>query len=225
MSQQINLYNPRFRKQEKHFSARAMLQALGAIALGLAALYGHALVQTRSAEQSAAELRDRAAAERERLAKLVKGAPQARSSGLEADVARLEAQVKARQQVLAALGTGQLGNAKGFSDFMAAFGRQALPGVWLTGFDIGEAGNELNVRGRVLHPELVPAYLRALNNEPMMRGRRVVELKLAARSAGRMAPGAAPEDRPLEPERFVEFAFAAPLRPGEVAAPAKGATP
>ena len=46
MSQQINLYNPLFLKQEKHFSARTMAQALGIIALALAALYGYAAAET-----------------------------------------------------------------------------------------------------------------------------------------------------------------------------------
>ncbi len=38
--QQINLYRPIFRKQEKKFSALAMLQAGGAIAVGIAIIYG-----------------------------------------------------------------------------------------------------------------------------------------------------------------------------------------
>ena len=50
MSQQINLYNPLFLKREKHFSARTMVQALGIIALGLAALYVYVLVESTKAE-------------------------------------------------------------------------------------------------------------------------------------------------------------------------------
>ena len=42
MSQQINLFNPLFMRKEKYFSARTLLQSLGLIVLGLAALYAYA---------------------------------------------------------------------------------------------------------------------------------------------------------------------------------------
>lgn len=218
MSQQINLYNPLFLKQEKHFSARTMVQALGIIALGLIGLYVYAFIESRANELTAQQYAQQLATQREQLIKLGSQlAAQGKSKALEAEVGRLESEVKARQTTLDALGTGELGNTAGFSGFLAAFGRQAIPEVWLTGIRIGESGNDLMVQGRTLHPELVPTYLRALNDEPVMRGRRVTELKLAAKD------GPAPKGRAVEPERYVEFSFAAPLRPE--APPAKGATP
>ena len=57
MSQQINLFNPLFLRKEKYFSARTMLQALGLIALGIAALYAYALFQTRGLERAARRIR------------------------------------------------------------------------------------------------------------------------------------------------------------------------
>lgn len=211
MSQQINLYNPIFLKKEKYFSARTMLQALGLIAVGLSAFFFYAFLQTRIVEREAAEHRVQLAAQRDQLAKLATEiGGRTRNKALDAEVARTESELKTRQATLQALATGELGNASGFSDFFAAFARQALPGVWLTAFTIGDSGNELVVQGRALNAELVPAYLRALNSEPMMRGRRVTEMKLAAKSIGRAAKG---EDR--TPERFVEFALTAPLRLAE----------
>jgi hypothetical protein len=128
--------------------------------------------------------------------------------------------VKLRRSTLDALNAGELGNTAGFSEFFAAFGRQAAPGVWLTSFTIGDAGNALTVHGRALQAELVPMYLRTLNNEAMMRGRQVVEMKLAAR----VAPPAAPGSKTVaSPERYVEFTFSAPLRVSPPAA--KGSNP
>ncbi len=225
MSQQINLYNPLFLKQEKHFSARTMVQALGVIALGLAALYAYALIQSRASERTAQQYREQVAAQREQLVKLgAQLSTQGQSKTLQAEITRLDAEIKSSQATLDALATGELGNTAGFSDFLAAFGRQALPGVWLTGISISESGSNLVVQGRALRPELVPAYLRALNEEPMMRGRRVTEMKLAAKTAPPAAPGAAAKARSPEPERFVEFSLTALLRIAE-APPAKGATP
>jgi Tfp pilus assembly protein PilN len=219
VSQQINLYNPLFLKQEKYFSARTMTQALGLIALGLLGLYAYALIESRTGEHAADQYRRQAAAQQEQAVALTtRLAGQGRSSALEADVGRLDAEVRGKRATLQALGTGELGNTDGFSDFLAAFARQAQPGVWLTGVDIADSGNELAVRGRALRPELVPAYLRALNNESMMRGRRVTEMRLTAK-----AGPAAVRGQMGEPERFVEFTLNAPLHPA--ATPAKAGTP
>ncbi len=223
MSQQINLYNPIFLKQEKHFSARTILQALALIVVGLGAFYAYALVQTRAAERVVRDQREQVAAQRDQLVKLgPKFSPEGRSKALESEVARLEAEVKARQSVLGSLSTGELGNTTGFSEFLAALGRRAVPGVWLTGLNIGESGNDLQVSGRALRPELVPAYLKALNEEPMMRGRRITEMKLAAKAAAPPAGQGGAAKTPPGPQRFVEFAVTAPLRVSDAA---KGAKP
>lgn len=219
MSQQINLFNPLFLRKEKYFSARTMLQSLGLIALGLAALYAYALMQTRELERVSGDYGRQLAAQRGQFIKL---GGQGRSKLLEAEVARLEVDVRARGAVLGMVQGGEFGNAVGFSRYFAAFGRHAMRGVWLTGFSVGESGNELKIRGRVLYPDLVPAYLKALNDEDVMRGRLVTELKLVARDESGTrrsnAPGAA------GPERFVEFDLSAPLRAADLAAPgaAKG---
>lgn len=198
MSQQINLYNPAFQKKERPFSVRTMSMSLGLLAAGLVALYGFAALQTRSAERAAAQLGEQLKAQREQLATLAKVPVRMPTKALEAELAKLEAEVKARQTTLQALGTGELGNTGGFSEFFAALGRQAIPGVWLTSVTIGESGNQLLVQGRALRAELMPAFLRALNKEPVMRGRRVTEMKLTAKS----------DDRK---QAFIEFSLAAPL--------------
>jgi hypothetical protein len=212
LSQQINLYNPLFLKKEKYFSARTMAQALGLIVLGVAALWGYALLEARSAENAARQYGNQVTAQREQLVKLTAQlASQGRSKPLEAEVARLEREVNVRQATLDALGAGELGNAAGFSDFFAAFGRQTMSGVWLTAITLDGSGRDLTVNGRALRPELVPAYIRKLSEEPMMQGRRVADLKLAAKEL-------TPKAGRTEPERFVEFTLSAPVRPAEPAA-------
>ena len=219
MSQQINLFNPLYLRKEKYFSARTMLQSIGLIALGLAALYAYALMQTRELERVSGDYGRQLAAQREQFVKL---GGQGRSKLLETEVARLEADVRARGAVLAMVQGGEFGNADGFSRYFAAFGRHAMRGVWLTGFSVGESGNELKIRGRVLFPDLVPAFLKALNDEDVMRGRLVTELKLVARDESGARRGNAPAA--AGPERFVEFDLSAPLRAADLAKPgaAKG---
>lgn len=221
MSQQINLYNPLFLKREKLFSVRAMSQALGLVAIGLAGIYAYSAMQARDAERLAKEYATQVAAQREQMVALgARFAANARSKTLEAEVTRLETAVRSRRGLLETLTTGQLGNSEGFSRYFAAFGRQATPGVWLTGFAIGEGGIDLRVNGRVLHPDLVPVYIRALNKEAVMRGRQVTELKLAAKEAAAPSPAAAPQapgagaaaSPRSVPERYVDFSITAPLR-------------
>lgn len=220
MSQQINLFNPLFLRKEKYFSARTMLQSLGLITLGLAVLYAYALMQTRELEHLAGDYGRQLAAQREQFIKL---GGQGRSKLLEADVSRLEADARGRRAVLQMLQGGEFGNTDGFSRYFAAFGRRAMRGVWLTGFSVGESGNELKIRGRVLYPDLVPAYLKALNDEDVMRGRLVTELKLVARDESATRRGSATA-APAGPDRYVEFDLSAPLRAADLAKPgaAKG---
>jgi hypothetical protein len=219
MSQQINLYNPLFLRKEKYFSSRTMLQSLGLIALGLLALYAYALVQTRDLERVAGEYSQQLGAQREQFLKL---SGQGSSKLLQEEVTRLEVALAARRGMLDALQGREIGNTGGFSRYFAAFGRRPMRGVWLTGFSVGESGNELRIRGRVLYPDLVPAYIKALNEEEVMRGRQVVELKLAARdeSAARGAQASPGPARFVEFDLFAALRLAAPAKPG-----AKGGRP
>jgi hypothetical protein len=214
MSQQINLFNPLFLRKEKHFSARTMLQALGLIALGLAMLYGYAVIQTRDLARTAAEYARQLNAERDQFVKL---AAQGRNKLLEAEVARLDAEVRTRRTLVETLQGGELGNTDGFSQYFAAFGRHPMRGVWLTGFSVGDSGNELKIRGRVLYPDLVPAYLKSLNVEEVMRGRQVTDLKLVARDESLARRGTTGAPPAAGPERFVEFDLSAPLRLADAA--------
>lgn len=206
MSQQINLFNPLFMRKEKYFSARTMLQSLGLIAVGLAALYAYAFVQTRDLERLAADYERQLGAQR---AQFVELGGRGRSKLLEAEVARLEADLRARRSVLALIQGADVGNTQGLSQYFAAFARHPMRGVWLTGFSVGEDGNELRVRGRVLYADLVPAYLKLLNEDAVMRGRLVTELKLVAKDESASRPADA--GSPLL--RYVEFDLSAPLRP------------
>jgi len=218
MSQQINLFNPLFLKKEKYFSALTMAQSLGLIAIGLALLYAYALVQTRRLEGLAATGESQLALQRAGLARL---AGQGEGKLLESQLARLDSEIKARQAALGALHSADFGNTEGFSRYLAAFGRHVVPGVWLTGFSVGESGNDLQIQGRVTQADLVPTYIRALSAEEVMRGRQVVELKLAAKEDAAAAKAAA-AGAPGAPGRFVEFSLAAPQRAPEPAPAARG---
>lgn len=212
MSQQINLYNPLFLRKQKYFSARTMLQSLGLIAAGLLAFFAFALIQTRGLERLAKDYASQLSMQRAQLVALI---GEGRGKLLEAELARLEGELRGRRATLDIVKGGEHGNTEGFSRYFAAFGRHPMRGVWLTGFSVSDGGNDLRVRGRALHADLLPAYLKALNDEEVMRGRLVTELKLFARdeSATRRGSGTVA----LEPERFVEFDLTVPIHAADLA--------
>jgi Tfp pilus assembly protein PilN len=214
MAQQINLFNPIFLQQKKHFSAVTMLQALGLLLAGILAFYGYAAFETRKLTQVAENSRKQLQTQSEQLASYMRDySPQGRSKALEQELARATAQLKQREDLLATLRTGALGNTEGFARYLSALSRQTMAGVWITGMTIGGDEVELQLGGRVLRADLVPAYVRALNHEEVMRGRRVAELRLTAREEAEApvtaAPGAgapAPSAKaPAPPLRYVEF--------------------
>ena len=215
MTQHINLYNPAFEEKQRAFSARTMAQALAFIAAGLLGFSFYAALQAASAERLATQVGEQVKRQREELTKLAGTSARTPNKALETEVARLESEIKARQANLQALGTGELGNTAGFSEYFAAFGRQVVPGVWLTAITLTDAGNALRVQGRALRPELMTPFLQALSNEPVMQGRKVTEMKLAAR-----ASSSEDAEKSREPRRFVEFSVSAPLEPGEAPAAA-----
>jgi len=209
VSQQINLFNPIFLKQEKYFSAKTMVESLVLILVALCAFYVYAYNEVKSFEDVASDAAHQLADTRDRFISLGGAlSPQRRSKLLEAQVARAEGDLRGKQALLASLRAAATDRARGYSQYFAAFARRTLPGVWLTGFSVADGGDELDIRGGVLHPDLVPAYIQALNKEEVMRGRSVTRLKLVAHSEPKPAADAAP--RP-GPSRYVEFELSMPL--------------
>ncbi len=179
MSQQINLFNPVFLTQKKYFSVIAMAQALGLIVLGSVLFYGYALYQISQLSRQADEMSKRYAAEQTRLGNFANEfSPQRSSQMLEEEVKQLEAQAAAQENLLATLKSGVIGNTEGYSEYMRAFARQSINGLWLTAFDIVGDGSQLSLSGAVLSPQLVPAYIQRLSKEKVMRGKTFATLQM-----------------------------------------------
>ncbi|HEX2649835.1 MAG TPA: MSHA biogenesis protein MshI [Burkholderiales bacterium] len=230
MAQQINLFNPIFLKQKKYFSAVTMLQSLGLVLAGVLAFYGYTVYSTQAQSRIAANSAQQLASQSQQVAAL---ASQGRSRVLQDELAQAQARLRQREETLALLRTGGLGNTAGFARYLTALAHESVGGVWLTGFSISGDEAELHLNGRVLQADLVPAYLRALNREEVMRGRRIAELRLTAREerdASTAAPGANPSPAgaspaaPAVPNRYVEFnVIALRTAAGSPEAPAKAA--
>ena len=194
MSQQINLLDARFRAQKPHFSAATMALAVAAVALlaiVMQVLFAH---QNRSLQATLSQTDRRAAELRDQTVRFARDlGEQGRSSTLADEIARLEEQLRLRRGLMDGMQGGTGRNLEGFSPYLTALARQTMNGVWLTGIEIDGRSGDLALKGRVVDGDLVPAYLRRLDQEPLFRGRAVSELRLVAKEE----PG----------RRYVEFSL------------------
>jgi hypothetical protein len=215
LSQQINLFNPIFLKQKRHFSALTMAQALAVVLVGVLAMYAYQLRQNKTLAGVLAQAEQELEARRSQITRFGKEfSTQGASRALADELAAAETRLAQRRSLLDDVKTGVGGDADGYSRYLSALAREAMPGVWLTGLDIGGKSSALVIKGRALDSALVPAYLRALNREAPLAGRRVDELRLTAKETPSTPPGAASRDplAPREPEGYIEFSLAIPLR-------------
>lgn len=225
MSQQLNLLNPAFRRQKKHFSAATMVQALAIVVVACVAMYGYARQQAERMEQLAAETESQLKERRDRLLKLgAELSSEGRSKLLEEQRASLEAQVARREELQASMLKAG-GGAGGFTPYLTALARRTMSGIWLTGVTIGGKANAVVIKGRGLEGDLVPAYISSLSREAPFAGRAVTELRVATKAAPAVAapapqaapaapaqPGIAPAPpaAATEPSRYVEFSVTMP---------------
>lgn len=206
MSQQINLFNPIFLKQKKYFSALAMVEALGLIVLGSLVLFFYANYELSNLRAQGAATSKQLKTVQEQLVKIstTSGVRQ-KSKALEEELLKLEAEVKSLQTVSSVLQKGELGNTKGYAEYMRALSRQIVNGLWLTGFDISGAGNEIELHGRALQPELIPAYIGLLRREPVMRGKSFTTLEMQVPQVEQVSKSVPPAPAKRVPAEYIEF--------------------
>lgn len=204
MSQQINLFNPLFLEKKKYFSAVAMTQALGLIVLGLAAFYGFALWQERNVARQTGESARAHELQKLQFAKVTAElSPAKREAQLDQDLKSIEASIALRQSLVRELGAGGSGGPAGYSEYLRAFARQTVQGLWLTRIQIAEGGAQLTMSGRALQADLVPVLIGRLKRESALRGRPLEALAITRSTAGK-APARAIVEFTVSSQGFSE---------------------
>ncbi len=206
MKQQVNLFQPRFRRRKPVFSARAMVQIMVLVGFGMGLVYGWGQWRLTGLRAELDRLAAREAQAVQRLQALHEQYPETRpDTRLAAEITALAREVAHKERLLAALGDdGAFGNTRGFSAYLEGLARQVVDGAWLTQFAIGNGGRALALVGQALAPERVPAYVQRLAREEVFAGRVFSELTIervaddprrvafALRTQGAAAPEAAP---------------------------------
>jgi len=178
MYQQINLYQPIFRKQRQIFSATTLAQLLGIVAAALLLLYGYGVLQVRSLEADVVQLEGREKALTTQLARIDPTQNQHRRAEVDEELKRLNATLVTQQRLIDVLRERPLGSKTGFSGYLAALGRERTPELWLTQFAINGSTGALELAGRSTRPELVPEYLQRLGREQALTGQRFDALEI-----------------------------------------------
>lgn len=207
MTQQINLFNPIFLRQKKYFSFVTILQALALVLIGVLSFYAYAVFQTGRLEKEVDQAGKRLEQEKSRLAQAgTEFGPRKKSQELEAQVKDMERQVREREEILG-IQAGAGGDGHGFSEYLRAFARQSVNGLWLTSFTLSENGSKMVIGGRALRPDLVPDYIRRLGKEKVMRGQPFSTLDMTLTKIQSLSAGKGPEGyfefklRSAEPEQ------------------------
>jgi hypothetical protein len=157
MYQQINLYQPVFRRQQKIVSARTMLQIVALACLVLLGFYSAASWNLYRLHTTSVALNRQFDALNSRLVQL----ESAQGMNHGENIASLQHTLETHRQLYHRLEQLLRRSGTGFSRVFDALAQQTLPGLWLTGIALSGAG-DTELRGTTVDPELVPRYLQQL---------------------------------------------------------------
>lgn len=124
--------------------------------------------------------------------------------GLEKDLANLKLLLGQKQQVLALLDSGVVGQSEGFSTLMEALARQVPEGLWLQGFDVQSGNRAMVLHGGMIAEPLLPQFVLALNQEPHLKGKYFSTLLVTPVQHATSAPGAGSA---VEPTDYLQFSL------------------
>jgi hypothetical protein len=184
MSAQLNLLDPTLHARRPVLSARHAGIALVAAMAALGVLHAALVHDVAARRAAAAALAREQQAQREALASYSRGPQTAEGRALAAEIGALESELTLQRAGIAALTTAVAGERQGYAGYLGAFSRQAVRGLWLTGITI-DASAGIALRGRLLRAELLPAYIRALDGEPLLKGRTFASLEIRQAEAER----------------------------------------
>lgn len=186
MSQQINLLNPAFRKVFDWLTAMPVAIATGALLVVLGGATAWASMRADKQEQAAGQSAKKLKDTQDRLVAMGKMVAESKPDAeLAAELSNTVTTLRNSEEITKVLDGGAIGSTTGFAEFLRGFARQTPKGLWLTGFTIGAAGGDMEIRGRMADPAALPEYIRRLRTEPVFQGRGFASLTIQRPVAGK----------------------------------------
>ena len=185
MSQQINLYQPIFRKERIIFSA----QTITWLSLGLIVILvlWSLLIGQRVASLEAELERQRVVEQRatRQVTELRATLPPTEAdAALQAQVQSLRERREGLRESLEALERRMPAADIDLLDRLDALALEVPDGLWLTGVELGDLGQSVTVRGNALEARLVPTWLADLSEVEIFSGLGFRQVRLAEREDG-----------------------------------------
>ena len=170
MNQQINLYQPIFRRERHVFGAYTMAKAASLVVVALVGFYIFGLVEVMGLESEVRQLEAREQSYSAQLQRIAAGTSGQQTATIDDELKLLNRQLADKQRLVEVLRTQQFGKTIGFSARLKALAEHTVDGVWLTRI-IADGGSQgLYLRGESIHEELIPAYLRSLSEAADLDG-------------------------------------------------------
>jgi Tfp pilus assembly protein PilN len=178
MNQQINLYQPMFRKQKIVFSAMTMLQVGIFFIVVFTSIYIYQSSQIKPYKKQLATIDKELIQLANQIASI--STPQkSKSKLLENEITKLTKELEQRKRISRVLTSRSFGNSSGFSSYLEAFAKGHVQGTWLTSVNIKQGGTSLGLKGKTLSSELVPVYIQKLAEEESLHGSSFNVMELA----------------------------------------------
>jgi hypothetical protein len=179
MQQQINFYRTEYRTIRKEFSSGMLLAVCGAVIVAMLLAYGFASYKAFGIER---ELKIVTNQEQAAIVRLENLQPSMNAvSGDQSWEQRLEEARRAlrdQQLVLGMVADSSLGDTQGFSHHLTSLARQDTEGLWLSYIRLSSLGDNTQLEGQALRPDLVPAYLQRLAEEPPFATQRFTQFQI-----------------------------------------------
>jgi hypothetical protein len=164
MHQQINLFQPVFRKQRKVFSATTLAQIAAAVLVLLIAILGHVRWTLAGMGRSAEALQQQHDHIRQQIRSLEAAYQTPDTEALDSEIEQLMTDIYQRNSLLVQFDQLVIQHRSGFAGQFRALAEQHVPGLWLDGVTVNGNG-QIEIRGISLDAKLVPVYLQKLQKQ------------------------------------------------------------
>jgi len=164
MHQQINLFQPVFRKQQKVFSATTLAQIAAAVLVLLIAILGHVRWTLAGMGRSAEALQQQHDHIRQQIRSLEAAYQTPDTEALDSEIEQLMTDIYQRNSLLVRFDQLVIQHRSGFAGQFRALAEQHVPGLWLEGVTVNGNG-QIEIRGISLDAKLVPVYLQKLQKQ------------------------------------------------------------
>jgi hypothetical protein len=171
LRQQINLYQPALGQTRQALSATTFAIGLVIVLTGLIAFTIHAQIGVNRLNAQVELLRAQSSQQQDVLTQLSETAPDnTKRNESQKRIAKLTADLKARQRAVEVLRDGGAGQAIGFAPRMEALARKHTEGVWLEHMQLSGVSGAMTLSGVAMNPSSVPQYLQTLSSEQALAG-------------------------------------------------------